>query len=397
MFNCTLNDYLLNILEVDILCMQETRGSKAKLEVYKNMQNYKGYFCHSKIRNGHAGVGFFINKKLFCKQIVSKFESIQGLCDEGRIIFGDFGTFSILNIYFPFYDDNFGVSEEKYEKVKLSYDKIGDFIQNDRNSIVCGDFNACYLLKDHYQYIREMQRMKQELSKMQKNGVERITEEVNTIIDVNQEHLKPTMGESADHTVYNMLKNAKDYTKDPPNAQVFKKQKKEDKTMDDNITISLQNTDTKKVCKSEVFTPTFEDGKTRLEKPYKSSTELPFYFKNPQALIDYFFEKYQRSWLLRFVNRNHFIDIYDYYHPTVIKFTCWNVRYDLRPSNLGTRIDYIFVSKDLLTKIHAVEIKNEIYGSDHCPVILDIELEVQNDAKNILKKNNTILSFFNKK
>ena len=45
-----------------------------------------------------------------------------------------------------------------------------------------------------------------------------------------------------------------------------------------------------------------------------------------------------------------------------------------REKNVGWRIDYFIVSKDIEKNIKQAEIYPEIYGSDHCPVELNIEL-----------------------
>ena len=45
-----------------------------------------------------------------------------------------------------------------------------------------------------------------------------------------------------------------------------------------------------------------------------------------------------------------------------------------REKNVGWRIDYFIVSKDLKEKIKDSKIHSEIYGSDHCPVELDVEI-----------------------
>ncbi|GAA5899457.1 DNA-(apurinic or apyrimidinic site) lyase APN2 [Sporobolomyces salmoneus] len=52
-------------------------------------------------------------------------------------------------------------------------------------------------------------------------------------------------------------------------------------------------------------------------------------------------------------------------------FTCWNTKIDARPSNYGTRLDYILVTRGLLPWIKSADIQRDIVGSDHCPVFLD--------------------------
>ncbi len=69
-----------------------------------------------------------------------------------------------------------------------------------------------------------------------------------------------------------------------------------------------------------------------------------------------------------------FIDTYRYQNPTTIKYSWWSYRFNARANNAGWRIDYFVVSNDLKDKIKNTGILNEIYGSDHCPVTLEIDL-----------------------
>ena len=68
------------------------------------------------------------------------------------------------------------------------------------------------------------------------------------------------------------------------------------------------------------------------------------------------------------------IDTFRYLYPDVIKYSWWSYRAFARVKNVGWRIDYFLVSKDLKDKIIDATIENDIYGSDHCPVTLKIDL-----------------------
>ena len=52
----------------------------------------------------------------------------------------------------------------------------------------------------------------------------------------------------------------------------------------------------------------------------------------------------------------------------------WSYRFNARENNAGWRIDYFLVSKRIAPKIVDVKIHNEILGSDHCPIELDIDI-----------------------
>lgn len=45
-----------------------------------------------------------------------------------------------------------------------------------------------------------------------------------------------------------------------------------------------------------------------------------------------------------------------------------------REKNVGWRIDYFIVSNDIISKIKDAKIHDDIFGSDHCPVELDIDM-----------------------
>ena len=69
-----------------------------------------------------------------------------------------------------------------------------------------------------------------------------------------------------------------------------------------------------------------------------------------------------------------FIDTFRYLHPTEIKYSWWSYRFHAREKNAGWRIDYFLVSDRIKDKILSADIHNEIFGSDHCPISLDIDL-----------------------
>jgi len=73
--------------------------------------------------------------------------------------------------------------------------------------------------------------------------------------------------------------------------------------------------------------------------------------------------------------KSGFIDTFRYFNPgrTGI-YSWWSYRANARKNNAGWRIDYFIVSERLREKLLAAEIKTEIYGSDHCPVTLEINL-----------------------
>jgi exodeoxyribonuclease-3 len=71
---------------------------------------------------------------------------------------------------------------------------------------------------------------------------------------------------------------------------------------------------------------------------------------------------------------NGFIDSFRYLYPERVKYSWWSYMFNSRANNAGWRIDYFVVSSDIKDKIKETEILNEIFGSDHCPVTLEIEV-----------------------
>ena len=70
-----------------------------------------------------------------------------------------------------------------------------------------------------------------------------------------------------------------------------------------------------------------------------------------------------------------FTDSFRYLYPDKEnEYTWWSYMGQARAKNIGWRIDYFIVSKDIENKIKEAKIHQEIMGSDHCPVEIDIEI-----------------------
>ena len=69
-----------------------------------------------------------------------------------------------------------------------------------------------------------------------------------------------------------------------------------------------------------------------------------------------------------------FKDTFRELYPDTVKYSWWSYRFNARANNAGWRIDYFLVSDRIMDKVKDAKIHNEIYGSDHCPVELDIDL-----------------------
>ncbi|WP_294705149.1 exodeoxyribonuclease III [uncultured Fusobacterium sp.] len=70
-----------------------------------------------------------------------------------------------------------------------------------------------------------------------------------------------------------------------------------------------------------------------------------------------------------------FVDSFRYFYPDKSGiYSWWSYRFNSRANNAGWRIDYFLVSERIKDKMKDAEIHTEILGSDHCPVVLKIEL-----------------------
>ncbi len=70
-----------------------------------------------------------------------------------------------------------------------------------------------------------------------------------------------------------------------------------------------------------------------------------------------------------------FIDTFRYFYPDLEgAYSWWSYRFKAREKNAGWRIDYFLTSQSLKDKLVGAEIHKDILGSDHCPVMLEINL-----------------------
>ena len=69
---------------------------------------------------------------------------------------------------------------------------------------------------------------------------------------------------------------------------------------------------------------------------------------------------------------NGFTDSFRYKYPDQITYSWWSYRFHARENNAGWRIDYFIVSDRLKPRVSKAEIHSEIFGSDHCPVSLEL-------------------------
>ena len=69
-----------------------------------------------------------------------------------------------------------------------------------------------------------------------------------------------------------------------------------------------------------------------------------------------------------------YVDAFRYFDNSPDKYTWWSYKFDARAKNIGWRIDYFFITKNLINMLNNSYILNKISGSDHCPICLEINI-----------------------
>ncbi|MCX6716069.1 MAG: exodeoxyribonuclease III [Candidatus Taylorbacteria bacterium] len=80
----------------------------------------------------------------------------------------------------------------------------------------------------------------------------------------------------------------------------------------------------------------------------------------------------ERKWIDELMSHGY-VDVFRHFYPGVKdRYTYWDMKTFARERNVGWRIDYFFISPGLLNKVDKMRILDEILGSDHCPIELDM-------------------------
>ena len=96
--------------------------------------------------------------------------------------------------------------------------------------------------------------------------------------------------------------------------------------------------------------------------------------KNPKTNIGNAGFSYEERGKMTELLDSGFTDSYRYLHPDTVKYSWWSYMFQARAKNAGWRIDYFIVSDRIKDDIISAEILNDVFGSDHCPVELTIEI-----------------------
>ena len=85
------------------------------------------------------------------------------------------------------------------------------------------------------------------------------------------------------------------------------------------------------------------------------------------------FLPWEREWLSEFINLG-FVDSFRELNKEPHKYSWWSYRANSRANNKGWRIDYNLVSENLRAKIKSSSILDQVFHSDHCPIVVELKL-----------------------
>ena len=80
----------------------------------------------------------------------------------------------------------------------------------------------------------------------------------------------------------------------------------------------------------------------------------------------------ERAWIDKFINHGY-VDTFRHFNKEPDQYTWWDLRTRARERNVGWRLDYFFVSDNLLPSIAGAFIMPDVLGSDHCPVGIKVK------------------------
>ena len=84
------------------------------------------------------------------------------------------------------------------------------------------------------------------------------------------------------------------------------------------------------------------------------------------------FTKEERLWFDSFLKKG-FIDTFREFNKEPGHYTWWTYRNNARERNIGWRVDYFVISQRLRTRLKKSSILKDVLGSDHCPILLEID------------------------
>jgi exodeoxyribonuclease III len=82
----------------------------------------------------------------------------------------------------------------------------------------------------------------------------------------------------------------------------------------------------------------------------------------------------EREWIDKFISHGYF-DTFRHFNKEPDQYTYWDIKTGARERNVGWRIDYFFVSENLLPSLTGAFIMSEVMGADHCPIGITLKID----------------------
>lgn len=80
----------------------------------------------------------------------------------------------------------------------------------------------------------------------------------------------------------------------------------------------------------------------------------------------------ERKWIDQAISRGY-VDTFRHFYPGEIQYSWWDLKTRARERNVGWRIDYVFVTQEMIKSVKDAFILSDVMGSDHCPVGIELE------------------------
>jgi len=81
----------------------------------------------------------------------------------------------------------------------------------------------------------------------------------------------------------------------------------------------------------------------------------------------------ERAWIDTFIDHGY-VDTFRHFNKKPDQYSWWDLKSRARERNVGWRIDYFFINKEFIPHIKKAFIMQDVMGSDHCPVGIEIEI-----------------------
>jgi exodeoxyribonuclease-3 len=103
-----------------------------------------------------------------------------------------------------------------------------------------------------------------------------------------------------------------------------------------------------------------------------NTAHQPIDLANPKANEKYSgFLPVERAQLDEYVEHGY-VDSFRLFHDEPNRYSWWTYRYGARERNIGWRIDYFFTNQEFANQIANADIHENVMGSDHCPISLEL-------------------------